>query len=177
MGLDIHDGGPECFHDVEFSEPARICGVKDFDCGARTLEESQIVVQLRSVRFLFRFKSDEASSIAADALASPAPRIREEAAYALARRAYAGARPRLELLVNDSNPQTRANVMSALGRIGSPESLPLLLEALRDPHPWVRTNAVVAIGRLAAKDRHVIERPEMARDAVVAWIPAVSRSW
>jgi cyclophilin family peptidyl-prolyl cis-trans isomerase/HEAT repeat protein len=123
-------------------------------------------IRARAIRFLFRFKSDEASSIAADALAAPAPRIREEATYALARRAYAAARPRLELLVNDPNPQTRANVMSALGRIGAPESLPLLLEALRDPHPWVRTNAVIAIGRLAAKDRHVIERPEMARDAL-----------
>ena len=56
--------------------------------------------------------------------------------------------------------------MSALGRIAAPESLPLLIEALRDPHPWVRTNAVVAIARLAAKDRNVIERPEMAQDAL-----------
>jgi cyclophilin family peptidyl-prolyl cis-trans isomerase/HEAT repeat protein len=123
-------------------------------------------IRARAIRFLFRFKSDEASSIAADALASPSSRIGEEATYALARRAYAAALPRLELLVNDTNPQTRANVMSALGRIGSSESLPLLIEALRDPHPWVRTNAVVSIGRLAAKDRHTIERPDMARDAL-----------
>jgi cyclophilin family peptidyl-prolyl cis-trans isomerase/HEAT repeat protein len=123
-------------------------------------------IRARAVRFLFRFKSDEASAIAADALASPSPRIREEATYALARRAYAAARPRLELLVNDPNPQTRANVMSALGRIAAPESLPRLIEALRDPHPWVRTNAVVAIARLAAKDRHTLERPEMAQDAM-----------
>jgi cyclophilin family peptidyl-prolyl cis-trans isomerase/HEAT repeat protein len=123
-------------------------------------------VRARAVRFLFRFKSDEASAIAADALASPSPRIREEATYALARRAYAGARPRLELLINDPNHQTRANVMSALGRISSPESLPLLIDALRDPHPWVRTNAVVAIGRLAAKDRKSIERPQLASDAM-----------
>src|SRR5436309_8974316 len=120
----------------------------------------------RAVRFLFRFKSDEASAIAADALASPSARIREEATYTLARRAYAAARPRLELLVNDPNPQTRANVMSALGRIAAPESLPRLIEALRDPHPWVRTNAVVAIARLAAKDRHNLERPEIAQDAM-----------
>lgn len=122
-------------------------------------------VRARAVRFLFRFKSDEASSTASDALASPSPRIREEATYALARRAYAAARPRLELLVNEPGYQTRANVMSALGRIGSPESLPLLIDALRDPHPWVRTNAVVAIGRLAAKDRRTIERPQLAQDA------------
>jgi len=130
--------------------------------GSQTLEG----IRARAIRFLFRFKSDEASSIAADALASPSPRIREEATYALARRAFAAARPRLELLVNETNPQTRANVMSALGRIGSPESLPLLIEALRDPHPWVRTNAVVAIARIAAKDRHVIERPQVAQDAL-----------
>jgi cyclophilin family peptidyl-prolyl cis-trans isomerase/HEAT repeat protein len=123
-------------------------------------------IRARAVRFLFRFKSDEASSIAADALASPSPRIREEATYALARRAYAAARPRLELLVNDPNPQTRANVMSALGRIAAPESVPRLIEALRDPHPWVRTNAVVAIARLAAKDRRNLERPEIGQDAM-----------
>jgi len=123
-------------------------------------------IRARAIRFLFRFKSDEASAIAADALASPSPRIREEATYDLARRAFAPARPRLELLVNDPNPQTRANVMTALGRIGSVESLTLLIEALRDPHTWVRTNALVAISRLAAKDRKVIERPEMDRDAM-----------
>jgi len=123
-------------------------------------------IRARAIRFLFRFKTDEASLIAADAMASPSPRIREEATYALARRAYAAARPRLELLVNDPNPQTRANVMSALGRIAAPESLPRLIEALRDPHPWVRTNAVVAIARLATKDRKTIERPEMAQDAM-----------
>jgi len=123
-------------------------------------------IRARAIRFLFRFKTDEASAIAAEALASPAPRIREEAAYALARRAYAPARPRLELLANEPNPQTRANVISALGRIASPESLPLLIEALRDPHPWVRTNAVVAVARIAAKDRNAIERPLMAQDAI-----------
>jgi cyclophilin family peptidyl-prolyl cis-trans isomerase/HEAT repeat protein len=129
--------------------------------GAQTREG----VRARAVRYLFRFKSDDASAIAADALAAPSPRIREEAAYSLARRAYAPARPRLELLVNESNPQIRANVMSALGRIAAPESLPLLIEALRDPHPWVRTNAVVAITRTAAKDRRAIERPQEAQDA------------
>ena len=123
-------------------------------------------IRARAIRFLFRFKSDEASAIAADALASPSPRIREEATYDLARRAFAPARPRLELLVNDPNPQTRANVMTALGRIGSVESLTLLIEALRDPHTWVRTNALVAISRLAGKDRKVIERPAMDRDAM-----------
>ena len=130
--------------------------------GAQTPEG----IRARAIRFLFRFKSDDASAMAADALASPSPRVREEAAYALARRAYAPARARLELLVNEPSHQTRANVMSALGRIGSPESLTLLIEALRDPHPWVRTNAVVAIARLVAKDRRAIARPQMAQDAL-----------
>jgi cyclophilin family peptidyl-prolyl cis-trans isomerase/HEAT repeat protein len=133
---------------------------------AFTMPDKPEGIRARAIRFLFRFKTDEASAIAADALASPSPRIREEATYTLARRAYAAARPRLELLVNDPNPQTRANVMSALGRIAAPDSLPLLIEALRDPHPWVRTNAVVAIARLAAKDRRTIGRPEMTQDAL-----------
>jgi len=109
-------------------------------------------VRARAIRFLFRFKSDEASSVAASALDATSPAIRQEAAYALARRAYAPARERLELLLTDPDPQTRAYATTALGRIGSPASLPALLNTLSDAHPWVRTNGVVAIGRVLAKD-------------------------
>jgi cyclophilin family peptidyl-prolyl cis-trans isomerase/HEAT repeat protein len=121
-------------------------------------------VRARAIRFLFRFKSDEASAIAAAALESPSPAIRQEAAYTLARRPLAAARPQLELLVNDPDPQIRAYVVTALGRIGSPESLSQLFTALADTHPWVRTNAAVAISRAAAKEPKSLDRPTLPDD-------------
>ncbi|HEX9162501.1 MAG TPA: HEAT repeat domain-containing protein [Thermoanaerobaculia bacterium] len=117
----------------------------------------------RAIRFLFRFNSDEASAAAASQLSSDSPGIRQEAAYALARRAYPPAREKLELLASDTNTLTRAYVMTALGRIGGRESMPVLIRGLADGQPWVRTNAVVAIGRVAAKDPTVIAASEVAR--------------
>ena len=116
-----------------------------------TGEDQREGVRARAIRYLFRFRSDEASAIAANALASNSAAIRQEAAYALARRAYAPARARLELLINDANVLTRSYVARALGVIAAPESLPVLTGALADPHPWVRTSAVVAISKIAAK--------------------------
>ena len=116
-----------------------------------TGEDQREGVRARAIRYLFRFRSDDASAIAASALESPSPAIRQEATYALARRAYAPARARLELLISDPNVLTRSYVARALGIIGAPESLPVLMSGLADPHPWVRTNSAVAIGRLFAK--------------------------
>jgi cyclophilin family peptidyl-prolyl cis-trans isomerase/HEAT repeat protein len=117
----------------------------------------------RAVRFLFRFDSDEASAVAAEMLDSTSSAIRQEAAYALARRTYAPAREKLELLTNDPNTLTRAYAISALGRIAVPTSAPLLVTALGDIHPWVRTNAVIAIARLAAKDPSVLRSDDIPR--------------
>ena len=125
-------------------------------------EDQHEGVRARAIRYLFRFRSDDASAIAAAALSSPSAVIRQEAAYALARRAYPAGRARLELLINDSNVLTRAYVARAVGAIAAPESLPTLIGALADPHAWVRTNAVVAIGRVAAKSPASVENPQDA---------------
>lgn len=114
-----------------------------------TGEDQREGIRARAIRYLFRFRSDDASAVAANVLASPSAAIRQEAAYALARRAFAPGRARLELLINDANVLTRAHVARALGAIAAPESLPVLIGALADPHPWVRTNAIVAIARSA----------------------------
>ena len=123
-------------------------------------------VRARAIRFLFRFKSDEAMAVAASALESTSPLIRQEGSYALSRAAYAPGRGRLELLLADPVAQIRANAASALGRIGSAESIDSLIRSISDPNPWVRTNAVVAISRIAAKDPHAIERPQISQDAL-----------
>ena len=128
-----------------------------------TAEDQREGVRARAIRYLFRFRSDDASDIAANALASPSNAVRQEAAYALARRAYAPARPRLELLINDGNPLTRAYVARALGVIAAPESIPVLIGALAEQHPWVRTNAVVAIARIAAKSPPVGDAKDTVR--------------
>jgi cyclophilin family peptidyl-prolyl cis-trans isomerase/HEAT repeat protein len=122
-------------------------------------------VRTRSLRFLFRFNSDDASAIAAKALDSNVTPLREAATYALARRAYAPARAQLEILLADPNTQTRAYAAAALGRIGDKQSIGPLLVTSHDPHPWVRTNSLVAISRITAKDPTALARPEVAQDA------------
>ena len=123
-------------------------------------------VRVRALRFLFRFKSDEANAIAMNALGAPSSAVRQAAAYTLNRFPSAAARGQLELVVTDPDTLTRAYAITALGRIGAPESLPLLIAALSDGQPWVRTNALVAISRLAAKDPKSIQREGFAQDAL-----------
>lgn len=122
-------------------------------------------VRVRAIQFLFRFDSDEASGAAAALLDSPAPAIRRAATYALSRRAFSPARPKVELLLTDPLVDVRVYAAAALGRIADRESIAPLLAALGDAYPWVRTNALVAIGRIEAKDATAIERPGLARDA------------
>jgi cyclophilin family peptidyl-prolyl cis-trans isomerase/HEAT repeat protein len=133
-----------------------------------TTEDQREGVRARAIRYLFRFRSDDASAIAANALASSSASIRQEAAYALARRAYPAGRPRLELLITDPNVLTRAYVARALGAIAASESLPVLISALGDLHPWVRTNAVVAIARVAAKSPAIADNPQDAVRVIAA---------
>ena len=113
-------------------------------------------VRVRALRFLFRFNSDEASAIAAAALDSSDVPVREAATYTLARRVYAPARERLQLLTSDTNVLTRVYAAAALGRIASKDSVPALIETLRDPHPWMRTNTLVALARIFTKDSSAI---------------------
>ena len=110
-------------------------------------------LRARAIRFLFRFNEDRASAAAMEALAAPSAAVRQEAAYALARRAYAPAREALELLLNDPNVLTRAYAVAALGRISDGASMNRLIDALGDEHPWVRTNAAVAAGRVGMAAR------------------------
>ncbi|MEO6487903.1 MAG: HEAT repeat domain-containing protein [Thermoanaerobaculia bacterium] len=120
-------------------------------------------VRVAAIRFLFRFNTDEASAVAATALESNSPAIRQEGAYALSRRAYAPAREKLELLMGDPNVNTRAYAAAALGRIAAAGSMPVLVTALGDAHPWVRTNAAVAISRVAAATPGALSAEEVPR--------------
>ena len=134
---------------------------------AGVLQDSRPGVRARAVRFLFRFRSDEASEAASRELESPSAEVRREAAYALGRRVYPPARAKLELLLTDPDLLTRSYVVRALGAIASPESLGPLFEAALDPQSWVRINAAVAIGRIAAKDPKSIERPTLHHESLV----------
>ena len=122
-------------------------------------------VRSRAIRYLFRFDSDEASAIAAVALDAQSAQIRQDAAYALFRRAYAPARDRITLLLSDPDPITRMYAAGALGRIADKASETALIQALADPHPWVRTNAATALSRIAAKDPSALDTSETGEDA------------
>jgi cyclophilin family peptidyl-prolyl cis-trans isomerase/HEAT repeat protein len=123
-------------------------------------------VRTRALHFLFRFNSDDAGAIAAKALDSNVTSIREAAAYALARRAYAPARAQLEILLSDKDSDVRTYAAAALGRIGDKQSIGPLIVSSHDGHPWVRTNSLVAISRIAAKDKTALDRPQIAQDAL-----------
>ena len=125
-------------------------------------------VRARAIRYLFRFDDDKASGVAMASLDSPSTAVRQEAAYALARRPFEAARSQLELLINDRNVLTRAYATAALGRIASPNSMPVIFGALGDAHPWVRTNAAIAAGRIAEKDRSVLRADDLPRVFAVA---------
>lgn len=127
-----------------------------------TAESQREGIRARAIRYLFRFRSDEASTIAMNALAAPSAVVRQEAAYALARRAYAPARARLELTMTDAAALTRAYAARALGAIASSDSIAAIVTALSDVHPWVRTNAAGALAKIAAKDPKIAERGEDA---------------
>jgi len=133
-----------------------------------TAEGQREGVRARAIRGLFRFASDDASEISAKALGSNSSAIRREAVYALARRAYAPARTKIELLIDDPDVLTRAYAARALGAIAAPESLPVLLGALRDPHPWVRINALAAIARIGGKEPAALTQPDDALRIVAA---------
>ncbi|MGK2856464.1 MAG: HEAT repeat domain-containing protein [Thermoanaerobaculia bacterium] len=116
-----------------------------------TSTEYPLEVRAVSIRYLFRFGTDEASATAAMLLESPEPTVRVEACYALSRRAFAPARRKLEFLLADGDALVRAYAARALGLIASGDSLRALSDALEDPHPWVRTNAARSIGQVVDK--------------------------
>lgn len=120
-------------------------------------------VRARAVRYLFRWEDDSASEAARRALGATSSAVRQEGAYALARRAYPPAREELLLLMTDPNTLTRAYATTALGRIGDAAAIDALQTALGDAHPWVRTNAAIAIGRVAEKNREVLRAGDLPR--------------
>lgn len=120
-------------------------------------------VRARAVRYLFRWDDDAASEAAVRALGATSSAVRQEAAYALARRAFAPARDALLLVLNDPNTLTRAYAATALGRLGDSGTFRPLFTALGDAHPWVRTNAAIALGRIAEKDRTVLNAEDLPR--------------
>jgi cyclophilin family peptidyl-prolyl cis-trans isomerase len=116
-------------------------------------------LRARATRFLFRIDRDEAREAALRALASPSAAVRQEGAYALARRAYPNAARQLELLLSDRNVLTRAYAARALGQIADAASADVVLLALNEAHPWVRTNAAVALNQIFTK------HPQLASSA------------
>lgn len=120
-------------------------------------------IRARAIRYLFRFDNDPATTAAMTALGDASDAVRQEAAYALARRPFEPARSQLELLMTERNVLTRAYATTALGRIGAASSMPLMIAALGDAHPWVRTNAAIAAARIAETNRGVLRAEDLPR--------------
>lgn len=118
---------------------------------APLIQDEREGVRARAIRYLFRFAKDEASALAAQYLDDSNVNVKREAAYSLARRAYAPARTKLELLLNDQDTLTRSYAARALGLIAAPESVTALVSALSDLHPWIRTNALRSLAQIGEK--------------------------
>lgn len=127
-------------------------------------EDPRPGVRSRALRFLFRFGTDEAMSIAARALDATDVNVRREAAYALSRAAHAPARAAIELLLTDSDTLTRSFAARALGLIGDPQSFAPLMQHTTDVHPWVRTNVIRSLTQIAEKNAGTIGARSVAED-------------
>lgn len=122
--------------------------LEDFEPFTRSSEP--VGVQATALRFLFRFDSDDALSLAVPHLDSSSIDVRRAAAYTLSRRALAPANDRLIRLLGDDDMLTRSYASRALDRIAAASSLEPLLESVLDIHPWVRINSLRAIATIAA---------------------------
>lgn len=127
-------------------------------------EDGRAGVRSRALRFLFRFGTDEAMSVAAGALDATDVNVRREAAYALSRSAHAPARAAVELLLTDADVLTRSFAARALGLIGDPQSFAPLMQHTTDVHPWVRTNVIRSLTQIAEKNAGTIGARSVGED-------------
>lgn len=86
------------------------------------------------------------------ALHDPSPKIRREAALALARLGEPRAAEALEHQLQDHPDLVEEETVEALGEIGGPSSVRLLSRYLKSPRSQVRRAAAKALGRLGSRD-------------------------
>jgi HEAT repeat protein/CHAT domain-containing protein/TolB-like protein len=86
-----------------------------------------------------------------DALKSPAPRTRQNAAWALGNSGEMSAVPDLIELLKDPVSAVRDSAATSLGRLGDKRAVPALLELLKDTDVWVCGSAAASLRTLGGR--------------------------
>ncbi len=122
-----------------------ILGVLKYEAGRRSALDKEVI--LHALTAALRARPDGAGKVIAEFLTYSDPRIRADAANALARlRANDGNDQLRKLLTNDPDPIVRANAARVLGATEDRESLDALLDRIEnDKDPRVRVSAVRAL--------------------------------
>jgi cyclophilin family peptidyl-prolyl cis-trans isomerase/HEAT repeat protein len=137
------------------SAGAAILSLLNFEHQFRSNPDRRIV--LLSLTAALRSRPEGAGKVIAEFLSHSEPRVRADAANALARlRAKEGNEQLRKLLVADPDPIVRANAARVLGATEEKAAFDSLLErALRDNDSRVRVSAIRALGAL--KDARAVE--------------------
>lgn len=107
---------------------------------------------LRLAPFLFRFPGETTPGVASELLASSDdPKVREGAAYALAREPRPEGAEALRALLGDADPRIRAWAARGLGDLGGVEELAALAAGLADGSPAVRIQTLGASRRILTR--------------------------
>ncbi|MGH9966694.1 MAG: peptidylprolyl isomerase [Pyrinomonadaceae bacterium] len=125
-----------------------ILGMLKFENESRTKPDRLIV--LPGLTAILRARPEGAGRVLSDFLASSDPRIRADAANALARlRAKDGNEQLRKLLISDPDPIVRANAARVLGATEDKAAFDALLNrALKDHDSRVRVSAIRSLGSL-----------------------------
>lgn len=106
--------------------------------------------RLRAIGVVGRKRFSMATGELRKALTDPSPRIRREAAIALARMGGDDAAEALLAHVIEHPELLDEEVVEALGRIPSPQTEKMLLELLNDPRSILRRSAAKTLGRIGS---------------------------
>lgn len=96
------------------------------------------------------------------ALHDPQPRVRREAAAALARLQDPRAARELIHQIEDHPDLLEEEVVDALGTLGDPEAVPALIRTMQNPRSVLRRAAARALGRIGSEDSGAVAALEAA---------------
>ena len=128
---------------------------RNLEACVRDLASARPEVRVSAIEDLVRhaklsdFVRARAVTLLAEKLGDAHPRVRSQAAVALADLAASEALPQLLVAVEDDDGHVREMALSALGEIGDTRALPRLRRALADDRPEVRYQAIIAFARVA----------------------------
>ncbi|MGV3617800.1 MAG: MFS transporter [Fimbriimonas sp.] len=133
---------------------------------------------MRAMRSLSRSASEESRAVAIEsvgqagvrlatddilkALHDPQPKVRRQAAAALARLQDPRAAQELIHQIEDHPDLLEEEVVDALGTLGDPKAVPALIRTMQNPRSILRRAAARALGRIGSEGPEVVSALEMA---------------